>query len=41
MIFVIYLFINISKVVRDGYDRQNKLVLFTKKLVPDHYIKKN
>ena len=40
IILVIYLFINISKVVRDGYDRQNKLVLFTKKLVPDHYIKK-
>ena len=36
----IYVFTTISEIVRNGYDKQNKVVLFIKSIVSPHYIKK-
>ena len=37
---LIYLFVTISDIVRDGYDRQNKIIVFVKSVISPHYIKK-
>ena len=36
----IYLFFTVSNIVRDGYDRQNKIIVFVKSVISPHYIKK-
>ena len=37
---LIYLFVAVSNIVRDGYDRQSKIILFVKSVISPHYIKK-
>ena len=36
----IYTFSVVSEIVRHGYDKQNKVILFVKSVISPHYIKK-
>ena len=35
-----YTFSVVSEIVRHGYDKQNKIILFVKSVISPHYIKK-
>lgn len=37
---IFYLFLVVSDIVREGYDKQNKTIEFVKSIIPSHYIKK-
>ena len=43
-LFFLFLFFSliytVSNVVRHGYDKQNKIILFVKSIIPPHYVKK-
>ena len=38
--FGFYLFTIVSDIVRYGYDKQNKIILFVKSIISPHYVKK-
>ena len=38
--FGLYLFSIVSDIVRHGYDKQNKIILFVKSIISPHYVKK-
>ena len=40
LILFIYLFLKVSNIVKEGYDKQSKIVEITKSIIPNHYIKK-
>lgn len=40
LLSLLYIFSLIGSIVRDGYDRQNKLVLALKSIISPHYVKK-
>ena len=40
LILFIYLFFKVSNIVKEGYDKQSKIVEITKLIIPNHYIKK-
>ena len=40
LISFIYLFLKVSNIVKEGYDKQSKIVEITKSIIPKHYIKK-
>ena len=35
----VYLFSIVSDIVRHGYDKQNKIILFVKSIISPHYVK--
>ena len=39
-VLLVYLFFIVSNIVREGYDKQSKIVEITKSIIPNHYIKK-
>ena len=39
-VLLVYLFFIVSDIVREGYDKQSKIVEITKSIIPNHYIKK-
>mgnify|MGYP006142272987 FL=1 len=40
LLSLLYIFLTIGNFVKDGYDRQNKLVLTLKSIISPHYVKK-